>query len=167
MKKSDMEQTETESALSFNMTVAFIGFFGGLFWSSIGYLSFYLNFSRVGPALILMPWAFGDWKNGWLGQVVGILAIAFLSIAVAFIYRLIFAKINKSWPGLLYGIALWIGVFGLLNPFFPGLKPLMNLDINTIITNLCIYAVYGLFIGYSVSYEYHERIIHEAEAIQN
>ncbi|MDQ0256268.1 hypothetical protein J2S74_003686 [Evansella vedderi] len=162
-----LEQNQKETALSFNATVALIGFFGGLIWSIIGYIAFYFNFTRVGPALALMPWALGDWKNGWLGQLVGIGLIAIISIGAAFLYRLIFAKINHTWPGLLFGAGLWMGVFWLFNPMFPGLKPLTQLDLNTIITNLCLYLLYGLFIGYSVSYEYHERTMHEGEAIQS
>ncbi|MFA9559420.1 YqhR family membrane protein [Evansella sp. AB-rgal1] len=161
------EQDQTEEALSFNGSIALIGLFGGLFWSLIGYIAFYLNFARVGPALALMPWALGDWKNGWLGQLIGIVFIGLVSIAVAFLYRLLFAKINKPWPGLLYGLILWFIIFWLFNPMFPGLKPLTQLDLNTIITTLCLYIVYGLFIGYSISYEYHERTSHESEAIQS
>ncbi|MDG5788706.1 YqhR family membrane protein [Evansella sp. AB-P1] len=163
----ELEQSQQESSTTFNGTVALIGLFGGLFWSVIGYVAFYLNFARVGPALALMPWALGDWKNGWLGQLVGILFIAVVSIPVAFLYRMIFAKINKPWPGLLFGLSLWVVIFWVFNPMFPGLKSLQQLDLNTIITTICLYLVYGLFIGYSISYEYHERTAHESEAIQS
>ncbi|WP_328588704.1 MULTISPECIES: YqhR family membrane protein [Bacillaceae] len=165
--KQELEQQKQEETMSFNSTVALIGFFGGLIWSVLGYIAFYLNFTRVGPALALMPWALGDWKNGWMGQLVGIGFIAVVSIAVAFIYRMIFAKVNKPWPGIIYGLVLWILIFGLFNPMFPGLKPLTQLDLNTIITNICLYVVYGLFIGYSISYEYNERQVQEGEAIQS
>ncbi|UCZ54593.1 YqhR family membrane protein [Bacillus shivajii] len=167
MKNTQKEQQKQEASVSFHATVALIGVFGGLFWSLIGYVAFYLNFSRVGPALALMPWALGDWKNGWLGHLVGIAVISLLSIGVAFLYRLVFAKVNHWWPGLIFGFLLWVVVFGLLNPLFPGLKPLTALDLNTIVTNLCLYIVYGIFIGYSISYEYHERTVHEGEAIQS
>lgn len=160
-------QSQYEQSLSFNSTIAIIGFFGGLIWSLVGYFAFYLNFTRVGPALVLMPWAFGDWKNGWLGHIVGIVFISILSIAAAFLYRLIFVKINKLWPGILFGFLVWLVIFGLLNPMFPGLKPLSALDANTIITTCCLYIVWGVFIGYSISYEYHERTVHEGESIQS
>nr|WP_096188457.1 YqhR family membrane protein [Evansella halocellulosilytica] len=167
MKKTEQEQQKNELTISFHATVALIGLFGGFIWSVIGYISFYLNFTRVGPALALMPWALGDWKNGWLGQLIGIVFISLLSIAVAFLYRMIFAKVNHWWPGVVFGFVLWAVVFGVLQPIFPGLKPLPSLDLNTIITNICLYVVYGLFIGYSISYEYHERTVHEGESIQS
>ncbi|UTR09456.1 YqhR family membrane protein [Evansella sp. LMS18] len=167
MGSNELEQNETEKEMSFNAVIAITGFVGGLFWSLISYLAFYLNFSRVGPALVLMPWALGEWKETWIGQLVSIGVISVLSIGIAFGYRLIFVKINKPWPGLLYGVGLWGFIFIILNPVFPGLKPIMSLDINTLVTNLCLFAVYGLFIGYSISYEYHERTEHEGETIQS
>lgn len=152
----NLEQNKHETQMSFHTTVATIGFFGGLIWSGIGYFAFFFNFIRVGPALVLMPWALGDWKNGYIGQLVGIVVISILSIFVAFIYRLILARFNSIWPGLGFGVILWLLVFYLLNPIFHGLKPLASLDINTIITSLCLYILYGVFIGYSISYEYNE-----------
>lgn len=153
----NLEQNKREQPISFNATVASIGFFGGLIWSIVGYLAFFFNFIRVGPALVLMPWALGDWKNGYIGQLVGIVVIALLSIAVAFLYRFLLARFNSIWPGLFYGIALWLLVFYILNPIFPGLKSVPKLDLNTIITSICIYILYGVFIGYSISYEFNEQ----------
>ncbi|MBB5173088.1 YqhR family membrane protein [Texcoconibacillus texcoconensis] len=163
-KNSENQQNQQQDqipegvpSMSFPVYVTITGMFGGLIWGIVGYVAFILNFIRVGPAMALMPWALGPWKETWIGQIVGILVISLISIGVAFLYRLLFVKINSIWPGLLFGAGLWIIVFGLLNPMFPGLKSLFNLDINTIITSACIYVVYGLFIGYSISYEYQEQ----------
>jgi hypothetical protein len=153
----NLEQNKRQEPMSFNATVTSIGFFGGLIWSFVGYLAFFFNFIRVGPALVLMPWALGDWKNGYIGQLIGIAVIGVLSIGVAFLYRFILARFNSIWPGVAFGFGLWLLVFFLLNPIFPGLKPLFKLDLNTIVTSLCIYILYGVFIGYSISYEYSER----------
>ncbi|MFN7251160.1 MAG: YqhR family membrane protein [Anaerobacillus sp.] len=153
----NLEQNKRQEPMSFNATVTSIGFFGGLIWSFVGYLAFFFNFIRVGPALVLMPWALGDWKNGYIGQLIGIAVIGVLSIGVAFLYRFILARFNSIWPGVAFGLGLWLLVFFLLNPIFPDLKPLFKLDLNTIVTSLCIYILYGVFIGYSISYEYSER----------
>lgn len=148
-------KTEVEQ-MSFGGKVALIGLFGGIIWSLVGYFAFYFNFIRVGPALALMPFALGDWKDTYMGQLVGIGLIAVLSIGVAFLYKLILQKINKMWVGIVFGLVLWFIVFFVLNPIFPGLKALQNLDINTIITSICLYVLYGTFIGYSISFEYAE-----------
>ncbi|WP_216831734.1 YqhR family membrane protein [Alkalihalobacterium elongatum] len=154
--QQSLEQNKKDAPMSYNAKVATIGVCGGLFWSVIGYIAFFFNFARIGPALVLMPWALGDWKNGYMGQLVGILVISLLSILVAFIYKILFEKVNNMWAGAVYGIVLWLIVFYLLNPIFPGLKSVANLDFNTIITTLCLYLLYGVFIGYSISFEYQE-----------
>ncbi|WP_100404769.1 YqhR family membrane protein [Bacillus solitudinis] len=143
-----------EEQMSFGTKVVLIGFFGGLIWSLVGYIAFYFNFMRIGPALILMPWAFGDWKNTYIGQLIGVGMIAILSIGVAFLYKLILQKFHSIWAAMGFGTGLWLLVFYVLNPIFPGLKAVQNLDFNTIASTLCLYVIYGLFIGYSVSYEY-------------
>lgn len=154
--EQQLEQNKREEPMSYNAKVATIGFVGGLFWSFIGYFSFYFNFIKFGPALALMPWALGDWKKTYIGQFVGIFVIALLSILVAFLYKIIFQKYFNVWIPILFGLLLWAVVFLLLNPIFPGLKSIQNLDINSIITSICLYILYGLFIGYSISYEYAE-----------
>ncbi|ARK31411.1 YqhR family membrane protein [Halalkalibacter krulwichiae] len=146
-----------QAQLRYPTKVALIGLFGGLIWSLIGYLTFYFHFIRVGPALALMPFALGDWKDTYIGQLVGVVVISILSIGVAFLYRFTLQKINKVWVGIGFGFVLWLLVFYVLNPLFPGLKSVQNLDINTIITSMCLYVLYGTFIGYSISYEYAEQ----------
>ncbi|TMW73763.1 YqhR family membrane protein [Alteribacter natronophilus] len=168
MSSKEKEQNQTEEPLSYNAIVAITGFFGGLFWSALGYAAYVFNFAKAGPNMILLPWALPDWKNGWLGQLIGILAIGVVSIGVAFIYRLLLAKVNKLWPGIIFGFVLWAIVFGAFNPMFPGVDPLTELDVNTIVTTLCLYVLYGAFIGYSVAYEYGERLeAAKGESIQS
>ncbi|MFC0470989.1 YqhR family membrane protein [Halalkalibacter kiskunsagensis] len=151
------QENRQEEQMSFSVKVALIGLFGGLIWSLVGYFAFYFNFIRVGPALALMPFVVGDWKDTYIGQLVGVAVIAILSIGLAFLYKLVLQKFQKLWVGIGFGLVLWLIVFYLLNPFFPGLKSVQNLDFNTIITSICLYVLYGTFIGYSISYEYAEQ----------
>nr|WP_152976464.1 YqhR family membrane protein [Alkalihalophilus marmarensis] len=165
-QNEQLEQNEKEQQMSFPVKVVIIGFFGGLIWSLVGYFAFYFNFIRVGPALVLMPWALGDWKNTYIGQWTGVVVIAVISIGVAFLYKVILQKVLSVWAGVGFGAILWGLVFYVFNPFFPGLKTVQNLDSNTIVTSLCLYILYGVFIGYSVSYEYAEQH-HELSNNQN
>lgn len=155
MKTSDKKRI---ARLPLSANVAIIGLFGGLIWSLVGYFAFYFNFMRVGPALVLMPFAFGEWKDTYIGQLVGIGVISLLSIAIAFLYKIIFQKVFNMWAGIFFGFLLWIIVFHFLNPLLPGLKSVQNLDSNTVITSLCLYILYGAFIGYSISYQYKEKM---------
>lgn len=143
--------------MSYGMTIFIIGISGGIFWSLIGYLAFYLNFINFGPALILKPWALGEWKNSHYGQLVGVLTIGILSIGLAFVYKLLFQKIRSFWAGVVFGLILWVIVFHFVNPFMPSLQPVAKLDQNTVVTSICLYVAYGLFIGYSISYAYIEQ----------
>ncbi|MFP3339564.1 YqhR family membrane protein, partial [Micrococcus sp. SIMBA_131] len=89
----------------------------------------------------------GEWKNEQLGQWIGILSIGLVSILVAFLYKITLVKINNMLAGLAYGVVLWIIVFYLLNPMFIDLPTITKLDRNTVITTICLYLLYGVFIG--------------------
>ncbi len=152
-----MKANEQGHTSSFAALVALIGFFGGLIWGIVFFIAYYLNLTEVGPAIILNPWALGEWKNKWSGQIIGIAAISLLSIGIAFLYRALFAKFKSIALSILFGIGLWWFVFYLLKPAFPDLKPLAEIGWNTIVTTVCIFLLYGLFIGYSISFHYDER----------
>lgn len=42
------------------------------------------------------------------------------------------------------------------NPIFQDVRAVTELKSDTIITTICIYLLYGLFVGYSISFEYNE-----------
>lgn len=149
-------QKHQQSTNSFSSMVAQIGLFGGIIWGVVCFVAYYLNLTKVGPALFINPWALGDWKHKVLGQLIGIVAISIISIGVAFLYRALFAKFKSITLSLLYGASLWALVFYVLKPIFPDLLPLTKIGWNTIVTTACIFLLYGLFIGYSISYHYEE-----------
>lgn len=148
-----LEQNKNEKPLSHLSKVMIIGFFGGIFWSFIGYIAYYFNFTELGPSLILQPWAIGDWKNETIGQWIGIIVIGIISIGAALLYNVFLKNTQKIWPGILFGVALWAIVFYILNPIFPNLESVREFSINTIITTICLYILYGVFVGYSISYD--------------
>ena len=57
------------------------------------------------------------------------------------------------WVGIAYGLLLFLLVFFIFNPIFPGIPSFNELKLNTLITSICLYALFGLFIGYTISYE--------------
>lgn len=148
-----LEQNKTEKPLGSKGRIALIGFFAGFFWGLIGWVSYYLNFTKIGPGLILQPWALGKWKTGVGGQLLGILVICMVSIAVAYLYNITLGKVRSLWVAIAFGLALWVVVFYILQPWIPHLQPVTKLGPNTISTTLCIYILYGLFLGYSVSFD--------------
>ncbi|HET7579742.1 MAG TPA: YqhR family membrane protein [Bacillales bacterium] len=151
-----IHQDNKKKPTSYTSKCVVIGFWGGLISSFIGYLAYLLNFTTFGPALVLTPWQLGDWKDDPIGQVVAIFAIAVVSIVTALVYKVLLERLYSMWVSVGYGIVIWLFVFYVLNPIFPKLEPITEFDQNTLVTTLCLYILYGLFIGYSISFEYHE-----------
>ncbi len=151
-----LEQNKENEPIPMLAKVAIIGLFGGIFWSLLAYLCHIFNFTVISPNLVLQPWLIGEWKNRILGQFVGIGVIGLLSIGAAFIYYALLRRFQHIWAGAAYGFAIWVLVFYVLNPIFPGLKAVTELDRNTNITTICFYILYGAFIGYSISFEANE-----------
>ncbi|WP_442594828.1 YqhR family membrane protein [Neobacillus sp. D3-1R] len=152
-KNNKLEQEQHEKPMSPLGLAVITGLFGGVFWSSIAYLAYLFHFTKISPNVILEPWTIGDWKEGWLGVVISILLIGILSIGVALIYYFVLRKFTRMWVSILYGILLFLLVFLILNPIFPGIPPFRDLDKDTIVTSICFYILLGVFIGYSISYE--------------
>ncbi|WP_053364708.1 YqhR family membrane protein [Bacillus sp. FJAT-27251] len=152
-----LEQNQHEKPMSFISMVIITGLVGGILWSSLALLAYVFNFTEIRPNVILEPWALGDWKKGWIGTVFSILSIGLISIGAAFVYYAFLRKFDSLWVGALYGVALFLLVFYVLNPIFPGIKPFLELSRNTLITSACFYVLFGVFIGYSISFEETER----------
>jgi uncharacterized membrane protein YagU involved in acid resistance len=57
--------------------------------------------------MILQPFMIGEWKKQWLGTMVSIVVIGFISIAGAFIYFVCLKRFKTMWPGMVYGVILW------------------------------------------------------------
>lgn len=145
--------------------VAIIGFVGGVFWSIIGVFVYYFNFAEVAPkTFILRSWLKTAWTDGWLGEVVSIFVCGFLSIAVAFIYYIILKKWYSMWGGVLYGILLWLLVFVVLHPIYPSIPSIQEMKLESIVSTVCLFIIYGVFIGYSIAYEYFDKRMKQMQA---
>lgn len=154
--QENLEQNQREKPMSFIAMTIITGLFGGIFWSGLAYLAYIFNFTEIRPNVILEPWALGEWKEQWLGTVISIIAIGLFSAGAALIYYAAMRKLNSIWAGAAFGVALFFLVFYVLNPLFPGIEPFRDLSRNTLITSICFYILYGVFVGYSISYEENE-----------
>ncbi|MBY0122426.1 YqhR family membrane protein [Bacillus sp. S/N-304-OC-R1] len=152
-EEKNAEQHQNNQPMSFMTMVILTGLIGGIFWSGLAYLAYVVNLTEIHPKVIMEPWTVGDWKDSWLGTVISILFIGVISIVSALIYYALLRRFPSIWVGIFYGIVLFLLVFFVLNPIFPGISPVHELDRNTIITSICFYVLYGVFVGYSISYE--------------
>jgi len=156
-KDNGKQDKKTHSILPRSL---FTGFIGGLLWSMLGVVMHYFNVSQVAPkTFFLRSWLKTDWTSGWLGDVVSIGMAGIVSVLTAYIYFGLFKRINSMWMGSVYGIVLWLLVFYIFKPIFTNIPQLTEMDVHTIVSTLCLYVLYGTFIGYSISYDYHDTML--------
>ena len=134
-----------------------MGVVGGLIWSFFLAVSYYFNFTEIAPkTFLLKPWIQAGWTDRLAGHIVAVVIASIISLLPAVIYYSLFRKINSVWMGVGYGVLLWGIIFFLLQPLLPYTRPMIDLPVETWVTTVCIFILYGLFTGYSISYDYHE-----------
>ncbi|MFD1018716.1 YqhR family membrane protein [Thalassobacillus hwangdonensis] len=157
MSNEQLEQNQQEKPVSILNKALMTGFVAGVLWGVIGGIAYYFSFTQVSAASFLIRSFFqNSWSGGLLAEVLAILGVGLISILVALIYYLTMKRMNGLVPAILFGIAIWGIVFYLLNPIFPAVPGLGELNSDTIVTTICLFLLYGTFIGYSISYEYHD-----------
>ncbi|WP_010093217.1 YqhR family membrane protein [Ornithinibacillus scapharcae] len=158
MEEKKLEQNKQEDSSTFLGRSMLTGFIGGILASLLGLFMYYFNFIEVSPkSYVIRSWTTAPWTDTWLGNVVTILFIGLLSIGVALLYYGIFKKIYSLWMGVAYGILLWAIVFFVLQPIFSNVPSVPEMEINSIVSSICLYILYGTFIGYSISFDYYDR----------
>ncbi|MFD2759387.1 YqhR family membrane protein [Lentibacillus juripiscarius] len=154
-----LEQNKREEPLSLLSRSLITGFVGGLVFGFLGIVLYFFNFSEVTPkSYLLRSWITAEWTDRWLGNALSVVMTGLLSIGVAFVYYIFFKKIENFLMGAVYGVILWGIVFYLLQPVFPNIPPLTDLNMYTIVSTICLYILYGTFVGYSISYDYNDTL---------
>jgi len=128
----------------------FTGFFGGILFylAMLFLLAFNFVDKQFFPEILL--------TKGFMKQLMNFLIIIILSSIHATIYHLIFKKILNLWFSVSYGIVLFLLLFS-INLFVEKLKISIN-DSTSLITLLSLFIFYGVFISYSISFDYYETI---------
>ncbi|MFY4776274.1 YqhR family membrane protein [Metabacillus sp. RGM 3146] len=153
---NEPELSKKERRRSFFERIMVTGFTGGILWSFMGWIASAFHFAEIGPTLILQPFISAGWKDGYQGILLSIFLIGIISIFTALLYYVFFKRVKSMWGGVGYGIVLWILVFYAFAAFFPVIKGAAEFTQDTIVTTLCLYILYGVFIGYSISFEENE-----------
>jgi hypothetical protein len=130
-----------------------VGFFAGVIWGALRIFFFALGFTEVVPGFLVEPFFKHDFLAGVRGYFVGWASFIVLSMIAALIYT-IFAKMIKGpWPGVAYGL-IWFGVLYLLLGPMIGLINRSDMDVNSILTDACTFVLWGVFIGYTITFEF-------------
>lgn len=140
-----------------------LGFFAGLIWGAIHGFFYFMRFTKVIPGYLAEPFFKHDFLKTQPGYYVGWLFFIVFSIICAVLYTLLLRKMRGPWPGLLYGVWWWAIVFGILSPIYKLTPPLRVLGWTSLISEFCLYLLWGIFIGYTAATEYTEDRLREPQ----
>ena len=130
-----------------------LGFFAGIIWGGARWLMYVLHFTKVIPGFLAEPFFKHDFLVTPAGYLLGYLSFIAFSVIVSLFYVLIFRKLKGPWPGMIYGILWWSAVF-LAGSWQFLMQPPFKLPWNSVISEFCLFLLWGLFIGYTAAIEY-------------
>lgn len=135
---------------------ASIGFYAGLIWGLIHWLCELLKFTSVHAGYWIEPFFLRKFLVSPIGHAAGIASFILFSIVAALLYRAAFIRFRGPWAGILYGTAWWAAIFAAIGPMSGMMEPLNRIGWTTIWTEWSIHMLWGLFIGYSIAFEFHD-----------
>lgn len=134
-----------------------LGFFAGLIWGGIKVVLYYLEFTCILPGFMVEPFFRHKFLQSTMGILLGWGFFVLFSLLAAYIYLFLFRKWQGPWPGLGYGLLWWLIWFVWIGPVVQSsIKPIYEQSWDTITTELCLFLLWGLFIGYTISFEFNE-----------
>ncbi|GIO11827.1 hypothetical protein J19TS2_13820 [Cohnella xylanilytica] len=140
---------------------AIVGFFAGVFLGFIRWFATGINFTKIPQAFLADPFvrrsALGS--AGW--QWIGLALFIAMSVVASLIYWLALGRLRGPWPGLFFGAAWWALLLFVVGPPTGAVEAPRLLGWNSIVTELCLYLIWGMFIGYSIAFEYHDEAARE------
>jgi len=110
----------------------------------------------------------GFFKDGatfnWYGKIMLVIIVGMISIIVSvvlsLVYFAIFKKINIWYIGALYGVCIWSILYIGIPLLVYGNVIVAHYSVHTHINTLCLFVLYGTFIGYTISFEYENEMHH-------
>lgn len=132
-----------------------IGAFGGAFWSLLGYIAYFLNFSSIGPSIFIRPFVTKAFADRPLAQFMGVAVATLFGMLFALVYVFTLSRFYQPWISVGCGAALFVLFYYVIAPLFSiTSRPLHHLGTNTFSTQLCLFILFGLFVGFSLSAEF-------------
>ncbi|MBD8497750.1 YqhR family membrane protein [Paenibacillus arenosi] len=140
-----------------------LGFYAGLIWGGMRILSYELHFTVNVPGFLLEPFLLNSFLQSQQGRFAGWGAFILFSILCSLLYTFTMRKRTGPWPGILYGILWWVLLFVAVGPALGLVLPVTQTSYNSITTELCIFLLWGLFIGYTAATEFNDERLREPE----
>jgi uncharacterized membrane protein YagU involved in acid resistance len=132
----------------------YVGFFAGVIWGGLKTSEYFLKFTAIPLGFLIEPFYKHAFLATWKGMVLGGGAFILFSMAAAVIYYAVLRKAKGPYYGIGYGVLWWLLLYLLLGPLSGMVPPLAEMDLNSNITDGCLFILWGLFIGYSITFEY-------------
>lgn len=153
MSKNDNQMAQLKYVLLGKALV--IGFFGGIFITIFFGVIHYFNMIEIN---IFTPWkkvfTYLDISTKWYVYPIWIIGYSIISIMIALGYYVIGKKRNHWDVGALYGFVVAVMTYIFLPVLLYNQHFLQNYLLKTHISFFVGFILYGVFIGYSISYEY-------------
>ncbi|GIP15273.1 hypothetical protein J40TS1_09150 [Paenibacillus montaniterrae] len=140
-----------------------IGFFAGVIWGGLRLIAYYLHFTKEPASFLIRTWLTEQAAIGPFGHITGTFSFIIFSMLAAFLYLWFFRKLEGPWPGVWYGIGWWGILFGVC-PLLGITKMTLNVPFTLAATDFCFFVVWGLFIGYSIAFEFTDEASREPAA---
>ncbi|MRN53571.1 YqhR family membrane protein [Paenibacillus monticola] len=150
MSKSHQQKSDPTNPWIFALE---LGYFAGLIWGGARWLMYTLHFTKVIPGFLAEPFFKHDFLMTPAGHLLGYLFFIGFSVVVSLLYVLILRKLKGPWPGMIYGVLWWSVLFLAGSQYFLMQRP-FRLPWNSIISEFCVFLLWGLFIGYTAAIEY-------------
>ncbi|WP_274365360.1 YqhR family membrane protein [Paenibacillus thermotolerans] len=154
-KKTTMKKAGTATIVPTNkwFFALYLGFFAGVIWGALRIVAYLFRFTELVPGFLIEPFFTHDFLAGTGGYAVGWFAWIVFSIAAAYIYAFLLHRAMGPWIGMLYGLC-WFAFWFLVGPWFGMMKPIGLIRWDTLWTEGSIFVLWGVFIGYSVAFEF-------------
>jgi uncharacterized membrane protein YagU involved in acid resistance len=133
-----------------------IGIAAGVFWGLIRWLAVAMNLTRIPVAFLLDPWVKRNVLHLGYWQFAGFVAFLLMSIVAAYVYYGLFRRFRGPLPGLLFGVGWWAVFYAWIGPIAGMVPPLRQIGWDSLITDACLFLMWGLFIGFSIAFEFHD-----------
>ncbi|MCR8642433.1 YqhR family membrane protein [Paenibacillus sp. N1-5-1-14] len=154
-KANKTKQSDKHTNTNRWLYALYIGFFAGLIWGLVKIVEYYFKFTDIVPGYMVDPFLPHKFLMQWKGFLVGLGSFIIFSIIASFVYMLIASKLIGPWPGLVFGALVWCLVYLMIAPMSKMIEhSIWKYGLTTIITEICLFLLWGLFIGYSISFEY-------------
>lgn len=132
----------------------YIGFFAGLIWGALKIVEQYFKFTKIVIGFLVEPFFRHSFLLTWQGTLTGWAFFTLFSIVAAYIYMIALWKMQGPWWGIAYGAVWWGVLYLVVGPLAGMTYWITNLDFNSVLSDFCLFLLWGLFIGYSIAVEY-------------